>query len=166
MSFFFVLSLSLSFALAFCLPTLVVHMEYMGIALGIAQFLDRLRKGEIENTDIGIFSDSQVALRAVSYPSIRPTSGQSLIRFLKNHIKSLPAETTLELVWAPGHEGIPLNEAVDKAAKLVASAEGRKTTLPTRLANLLQLTWKSLSVSFWRKATRRQFFNCEWDIAP
>ncbi|KAG0146810.1 hypothetical protein CROQUDRAFT_92299 [Cronartium quercuum f. sp. fusiforme G11] len=90
--------------------------------------------------------DSQAALRAMHYPT-RPTSGQSLVRFLKSQIRRLRAETIEELFWTLGHEGVPLNEVADKATKLAASADGRKTTLPTSLANLLQATWMSLRVS-------------------
>ncbi|KAG0139421.1 hypothetical protein CROQUDRAFT_666509 [Cronartium quercuum f. sp. fusiforme G11] len=122
------------------------EMECMGIALGIAQFIDRIRTGDTEKTTIAIFSDSQAALRAAHYPT-RATSGQSLVKFLKSQFKRLPAGTNLELFWTPGHEGIPLNEAADKAAKQAAEADGGKTTLPTSLTNLLQSTWTLLSLS-------------------
>ncbi|KAG0138941.1 hypothetical protein CROQUDRAFT_102538 [Cronartium quercuum f. sp. fusiforme G11] len=44
-----------------------------------------------------------------------------------------------------GHTGLPVR--MDKAAKLVAKANDKKTTLPMGLSNLLQVTWQLLSVS-------------------
>ncbi|KAG0152427.1 hypothetical protein CROQUDRAFT_17701, partial [Cronartium quercuum f. sp. fusiforme G11] len=96
-------------------------------------------------TNLAIFSDSQKAIRATHFP-IQPKSGQSLVKFVKNQIRKLPEGTTLELFWTPGHEGIPLNEVADKAAKQAAKVENGSTQLPMSLANLLQESWKMLSI--------------------
>ncbi|KAG0140452.1 hypothetical protein CROQUDRAFT_100103 [Cronartium quercuum f. sp. fusiforme G11] len=102
------------------------EMELMGITLGVAH-------------------DSQAALRATHFP-VQPKSGQSLVKFLKHQLRQLPEDATIYLYWTPGHEGIPLNEKADTAAKRAAKEEGRKTHLPTSLTNLLQATWNSLTI--------------------
>ncbi|KAG0146090.1 hypothetical protein CROQUDRAFT_657887 [Cronartium quercuum f. sp. fusiforme G11] len=120
-------------------------MEYLGLALGLVQFLDQLRNEDNSKTNLAIFSDSQVALRA-AHSRLQPSSGQSLIKFIKSQIRRLPENTTLYLFWTLGQEGISLNEKADIAAKQAAKAEDRKTWLPMSLTSLVQATREALSV--------------------
>ncbi|KAG0140012.1 hypothetical protein CROQUDRAFT_665735 [Cronartium quercuum f. sp. fusiforme G11] len=122
------------------------EMEYLGITLGIAQFRDHLRGKDCRKTNLALFSDSQVALLAAHQPT-QPTSGQYLVKFLKDQLRGLPEGTNLDLFWTPGHEGVALNEEADKAAKGAAMTDRSRTILPMSLASLLQTTWNELSFS-------------------
>ncbi|KAJ8912793.1 hypothetical protein NQ315_002550 [Exocentrus adspersus] len=63
---------------------------------------------------IFICSDSQAALRAVSSPRTRSI----LVQECGDALESLAGQREVELVWVPGHMGIPGNERADQLARL------------------------------------------------
>ncbi|KAG0141439.1 hypothetical protein CROQUDRAFT_51678, partial [Cronartium quercuum f. sp. fusiforme G11] len=101
-------------------------------------------------TNLAIFSDSQAALLA-AHNLVRPTSGQYMVKFLKDQLKCLPEGGLLEFFWTLGHIGIALNEAANEAVKCTAEMEAQEpitplwTHLPKSLPSLLQETWIALS---------------------
>ncbi|KAJ8910772.1 hypothetical protein NQ315_008893 [Exocentrus adspersus] len=63
---------------------------------------------------IFICSDSQAALRAVSFPRTRSI----LVQECGDALESLAGQREVELVWVPGHMGVPGNERADQLARL------------------------------------------------
>ncbi|KAG0144786.1 hypothetical protein CROQUDRAFT_94576 [Cronartium quercuum f. sp. fusiforme G11] len=138
-------------------PKEVLPTHYRNIVLRLRKSAQPCPSGVVGLTHFGLVREAEAPLclatldsqtaRLATHRPIRPTSGQYLVKFLKEQINRLPGGVELDFFWTPGHEDIPLNELADKAAKRAAEAEGRKTALPPSLASLLQATWKSLSCS-------------------
>ncbi|KAJ8925317.1 hypothetical protein NQ315_009147 [Exocentrus adspersus] len=75
------------------------------------------RREDVKNcTEERIFicSDSQAALRAISSPRTR----SMLVQECGDALESLARQEEVELVWVPGHMGIPRNERADQLARL------------------------------------------------
>jgi ribonuclease HI len=81
------------------------------------QLRDRSGNG-MRFDEVTIFSDSQAAIRSLQRPG-RASGLQILGRILQN-IEDLLPTLKVTIRWIPGHEGIPGNEAVDRAAKNAA----------------------------------------------
>ena len=101
--------------------------EGCGIKLALKSLLRLKRDREIKKPVI--FSDSQASLRTLMNP--RMVSGQlyihDCIRLLQDCIDE-GIDVTFR--WIPGHEGVPGNEAADRAAKKVAIQGVRREVVP------------------------------------
>jgi ribonuclease HI len=85
-----------------------------------------------------IFSDSQAALKTLQNP--RMVSGQEYIRDcvrLLQECKDTGIDVTLR--WIPGHEGVPGNEAADRAAKKAALKGVRRNIVPRDISHWTML---------------------------
>jgi ribonuclease HI len=66
-----------------------------------------------KNKRILIFSDSQVALKALSGPKVT----SKLVAECLDALFVLASLNEVTLIWVPGHQGIPGNEQADKLAR-------------------------------------------------
>lgn len=115
------------------------EMEGMAIIIALVKFRQIIDTDPEKYSLLAIFSDSQAALGLFANP-MQPNTLQYLARFLRKSHQRIPQELPISLYWTPGHEGIPLNEAADEAAKKAAEERIDVMILPRSLGGLLQHT--------------------------
>jgi ribonuclease HI len=103
----------------------VYDAELWAIGLALRESVrkrDRLRTHGV--TKVGVFSDSQAAIRRTEH--LEPGPGQPLARWINQSARTLrEAGIETEIHCVPGHTGIPGNEEPDRQANL--PREGRRT---------------------------------------
>ncbi|KAI7978242.1 hypothetical protein EIK77_003561 [Talaromyces pinophilus] len=123
-----------------CIGTERTSTVYAGEACGIKFALKSLIRLTLVRPikEPVIFSDSQAALQTLQNP--RMVSGQEYIRGcvrLLQECKDLGIDVTLR--WIPGHEGVPGNEAADRAAKKAAIRGVRREIVPGDISHWVML---------------------------
>jgi ribonuclease HI len=81
--------------------------------LAIATCSDKLLEEGIQNKSIAICSDSQAAIQALT----SVTTKSSLVGECWASLDGLARKNEVELIWVPGHTGVPGNEEADQLAK-------------------------------------------------
>jgi len=91
-----------------------------------------------------LYIDSQVAIQSIMKPFRQ--SGQQIIQGIHDQIDIL--NTSITMIWIPGHMDIPGNEAADEAAKQVVQTEhegNNANTNPTptmKSARNMVISWR------------------------
>lgn len=135
-----------------CIGTEATSTVYAGEACGIKLALEGLlrlkRDREIKNPVI--FSDSQATLKILINPPM--VSGQvyihDCVRFLRD---CMDEGINVTLRWIPGQEGVPGNEAADRAAKKAAIQGPPAWDCPRGCFNSnsgLDFTWSSSTAPY------------------
>ena len=117
-------------------------------------FADNLPRGAIRR--FVIFSDCTSAITNSVRPGPHPGQVFSLI-FIKNihYILDAYPDSTVDVVWCPGHMGIPENEIVDKEAKLATFLPPTKHFRGTTLAYERARAKERLAKDLRREAKKR-----------
>jgi ribonuclease HI len=99
---------------------------------GIYQATNIAKNSPKQLSNCIIYSDSQAAISTTVKPGRQ--SGQSIIKDILDSVDDLQMqrpELTISIVWIPGHEDIPGNEAVNVEAKKAAQSGGAPNHLHT-----------------------------------
>jgi ribonuclease HI len=124
-----------------CIGTEDTSTVYAAEACGIRFALSTVLRFAEDHTrlqKVAIFSDSRSALQTIQNP--RMVSGQTYIRDCVNlYWECVDNDIDVVLHWIPGHEGVPGNEAADRAAKRAAMTGARQQIVPGDIKNWIML---------------------------
>ena len=112
----------------------VFEAELVGTLLALDIIL-----AEPRLTSATILLDNQSAIKALH--TNKPQPGQQLVRLFHKLLMKIQKRRktfSLQLVWVPGHCGIPGNERADELAKLAAANQSPASQLPAESAAFLQ----------------------------
>ena len=145
----------------FHLGRLDEHTVFEAEVTGIILALDIIQAtAGPRTTKVTILLDNQAAITAAEKPKKQP--GQYLLHCFHDALRKLMKEKPrlqIHLTWVPGHEGVELNEEVDKEAKRAAAGESSELGL-----DLHRVLSKHMPVSIAAaKATYKKQATADWE---